>query len=168
MALATFFNGEIYMSWAGMNNFELQAIRKLLMLEVSEAAEYLGKVSSRTWQYWESGRSKVPDDVEIELYGLTQLRNKVINETLFVDCENGAPQELGVLKWYHTHDAFKIDYPQENKVTWRLHQSVTAYLFAEGGDVELDADVAVDKESFIYKWFSYSTDEQKEFAKENV
>lgn len=51
------------MSWSQLNNFELQAIRKLLCLDVSEAAELVAKVSNRTWQYWESGCSPVPHDV---------------------------------------------------------------------------------------------------------
>ena len=158
------------MSWSGLNNFELQAVRKLLMLEVSEAAECLGKVSNRTWQYWESGRSKVPDDVDMELYALTQFRNKIILETQHGSFENDIPQftEVGTLKWYRTHTAFQIDYPDENKVMWRLHQSVAAYLFTEGGEVELDAEIEVDKESYIYQWFSRTTAEQIEWAKEQA
>lgn len=38
------------MTWAGLNNLELQTIRKSLGLDVSEAAEYIGGVSKRAFK----------------------------------------------------------------------------------------------------------------------
>ena len=46
-----------------MTKKELKALRQLLCLECSEAAKHIGNVATRTWQYWESGRAPVPDDV---------------------------------------------------------------------------------------------------------
>lgn len=151
------------MSWSEINNFELQAIRKLLCLEVSEAADCIGKVSNRTWQYWESGRSKVPADVDEEFYALIQFRNDLIN-AVQEELDN-LTNDMGPLRWYHTFDSFNADFPDVNKVMWRLHQSVCAYLFAVGGEVELNADAPLNKEGFIYKWFTRTTDvhlQQKE------
>ncbi|MDI4654571.1 MULTISPECIES: DUF1870 family protein [Pseudoalteromonas] len=150
------------MSWQKLNNFELQALRKLLYLDVSEAAEFVGKVANRTWQYWESGRSQVPKDIDYEMYGLLSQRNQLIDETLLETHEQG---DVGVLKCYHTFDAFVVDYPHCTKLMWRLHQSVLAHFFAEGGEVGLEADIPVNKESYIYKWFNGLTEQQIEDAK---
>jgi len=151
------------MSWSQLNNFELQAARKLLCLEVSEAAEYIGKVSNRTWQYWEAGRSKVPADVDSELYALIQFRNDLINTTL----DELEDLDVGAFRWYHTLDAFNFDYPGENKVMWRLHQSVCAYLFTEGGNVVLCADAPLHENRFIYKWFTRTTSDQLQQKKDD-
>ncbi|MBO9483782.1 DUF1870 family protein [Salinisphaera sp. G21_0] len=144
------------MPWNELNNYELQAVRRLLCLDVSEAAEFIGRVSSRTWQYWESGRSKVPDDVETEMYALVSMRNQVI-ESVFDEINGDDP---GCIRWYHTLSAFKEDFPESNSVLWRLHQSVCAYLFAEGGNASLDADAPLNKDSFLYQWFAGTTNEQ--------
>ncbi|MCF6442523.1 YdiL family protein [Pseudoalteromonas luteoviolacea] len=160
------------MSWSKLNNFELQALRKLLCLDVSEAAELIGGVTNRTWQYWEVGRNEIPCEIDYEMYGLTSLRNQLIDKSV-EEVELG---DLGPLRWYHMfepkngerkdgHIYFIDDYPACNKVHWRLHQSVLAYLFAEGGEVELDANAPLNKESYIYKWFNFLTDEQLEDAK---
>ncbi len=150
------------MSWQGLNNFELQAVRRLLCLDVKEAAELVGKVSARTWQYWESGRSQVPDDVETEMYALTSQRNQVINAV----CAELQDKEVGAIRWYHTFEHFAVDFPNGNKVAWRLHQSVCAYLFCEGGEVALNADALLNKDSYLYQWFAGETAEQLEYAKQ--
>ena len=146
------------MSWAKLNNFEMQAVRRLLCLDVSEAAECIGKVSSRTWQYWESGRSPVPGDVDNEMYALVSMRNQII-ASILDEMGDGDP---GSIRWYHTFSAFSEDFPQANHVLWRLHQSICAYLFAEGGDVSLAADAPLNKAGFLYQWFSGLTPEQQQ------
>lgn len=149
------------MSWDSLNNYELQAVRRLLCLDVSEAAQLIGKVSKRTWQYWESGRSKVPEDVETEMYTLVSQRNQIID---FFTKEVGIYSDFGVIRWYHTYEDFLSDYPKSNKILWRLHQSVCAFFFTEGGEVSLDANIELDKNGYIYRWFSVEnenpTDEQ--------
>jgi hypothetical protein len=152
------------MSWSGLNNFELQALRKLLCLDVSEAAELIGKVSNRTWQYWEAGRNNIPDDIDMEMYALTQWRNNLIDNTLE---EFGLLGDIGVIRWYHTFESFIVDHPSSNKLFWRLHQSTLAYLFAEGGEVELSADAPLKKDGYIYKWFNGITEEQIESKRQN-
>lgn len=154
----------IQMSWQNLNNFELQSIRKLLCLDISEAARLIGKVSNRTWQYWESGRSPVPSDIDMEMYGLTQQRNQLITQTL----EEHNYDDIGLIRWYHTFESFQSDYPECNEVLWRLHQSACAYLFAEGGDIELSDTAPLDKNGFIYKWLTKTTDEQLENAKQEA
>ena len=136
------------MSWQTINRFELQAIRKLLMLDVAEAADEIGKVSPRSWQYWEAGERPIPSDVEEEMYALASLRIEGIDEIIDAE-EDDIPT-----KWYPTFESFRVDYPGSTKMWWRLHQSVVSALFCEGGDIELAADIEVDKESALYKFFS--------------
>lgn len=111
-----------------MNNKELQAARKLLMLEVSEAAELIGKVSVRSWQYWESGRSAVPDDVETEILDLLTIRGMKIDSYL-PGIEAG---EVVQLPFYNNFEQFEQANPGQNRVSWRIEQSVAAALYTEG------------------------------------
>jgi hypothetical protein len=111
-----------------MNCKELQATRKLLMLEVSEAAEYVGKVSKRTWLYWESGRNQVPQHVADELETLLQLRHE-LGERYFKQLERG---ERPRIKFYSTFEQFEAENFEENIVSWRLSQSVAALYYTEG------------------------------------
>ncbi|WP_338729031.1 DUF1870 family protein (plasmid) [Shewanella baltica] len=119
-----------------MNNYQLQALRKLLMLDVSEAAEVIGGVSNRTWQYWESGRSLVPDDVKKRICALYELRVFLISQI-----RNAKPNQL---RWYHTYDSFITDYPQSDSVHWRLHQSVLAQVYADNQSIVFDSEAGRD------------------------
>lgn len=149
------------MGWDKLNNHELQAMRKMLMLDVSEAAELIGNVSNRTWQYWEAGRSPVPEDVDTEIYALKSQLNECIDGIV------EAGEENNNLQWYHTFEEFLRDYPGQNKVWWKLHQAVCAELFAnEGDDIELRSDIKTDKSSHIYKFFSRTRKEDVEYAEQ--
>lgn len=46
-----------------MTNVELKALRRLFFLDVSEAAQFIGDCHVRTWQRWEQGTRKIPEDV---------------------------------------------------------------------------------------------------------
>lgn len=123
------------MSWNNINNSELQAMRKLLMLDVAEAAELIGKVSARSWQYWESGKTPVPADVDEEIYSLIQIRNDRINDLSKWQLDNDG--ETLEMDYYHAFDLFEAENPGKSKLDWRLHQSVVSFIFSEGGEVKL-------------------------------
>ncbi|WP_333855252.1 Aca2/YdiL-like domain-containing protein [Leclercia sp.] len=63
-----------------MKNLALIACRKLLFLEVVEAARYIGDVEPRTWRYYESGRSNIPEHIAKKMMGLMQRRLNVLSE----------------------------------------------------------------------------------------
>lgn len=126
-----------------LNNHELQAVRKLLMLDVSEAAEYVGNVSPRSWQYWEAGKVPIPDDVEMEMYGLLQIQDKVVDR-LLSDGKDGSH-----VKYYHSYqewldnipvqnaitrsiydDILGSDENNDNKMSWKIWQSAVSYVFS--------------------------------------
>lgn len=115
-----------------MNNKELQAARKLLMLDVSEAAEFVGEVSARSWQYWESGRNLVPDDVADEMQSLLKMRGDMIAEVF----EQSKSAHM-TLRYFNSLAEFVSAHPDGNTRGWRLHQSVAAHYYA-GGGVDLE------------------------------
>ncbi|WP_299314224.1 DUF1870 family protein [uncultured Halomonas sp.] len=112
-----------------MNSRELQALRKFLMLDVSEAAEIIGGVSKRSWQYWEAGRSPVPDDVEDKMNGLMTQRQYLMDEIGAKIDEAG-----GVISvpFYASYAEFAAENPDQGVIPWRLGQSVVAELYANG------------------------------------
>lgn len=118
-----------------MTASELQALRKFLMLDVSEAADVIGGVSKRSWQYWEAGRSPVPDDVENKMNGALTLRQYVIDrlEQDIEDHGGDTQDEHGdrlKVPYYHTLASFQEDHPDQGALPWRVRQSAVAELYA--------------------------------------
>lgn len=113
-----------------MNCYELQALRKLFMLDVSEAAKLIGGVSNRTWQYWEAGRSPVPDDVAEEMWFWNGWRDDLL-EIRLGQCHTGSEEELIKLNYYKTLDDFEKRTGKRNVITWRISQSIAAQLYSE-------------------------------------
>ncbi|MGV6475553.1 DUF1870 family protein [Azotobacter beijerinckii] len=114
-----------------MNNSELQAIRKLLMLDVREAAEEIGKVSVRSWQYWEAGRSKVPVDIDVEMNLLLEVRLErmgVIDDQLAALPEG----EKLRLPYYLSFEQYLKANPGAKKTLWRMDQGIAALYYTEG------------------------------------
>jgi hypothetical protein len=110
-----------------MNNKELQAFRKLLMLDVKEAAEHIGDVSPRTWQYWEAGRNPIPKDVENEIKDFVNLRNSLLKRRI-LEWQNG---DLRVAQYYMTINEFEQTTGKRNVVMWRITNSVAAEILSE-------------------------------------
>jgi hypothetical protein len=114
-----------------MNNLELQAARKLLLLDVKEAAEEIGGVSARSWQYWESGRSPTPSYVERAIEDFLELRLALIDEIAEKIDSLGADQPIE-LPFYQCYEYFCAEKPDATKTLWRINQSVAALYYTEG------------------------------------
>jgi len=114
-----------------MNNKELQAARKLLMLEASEAAEFIGGVSVRSWQYWETGQRTIPADVIDCIRDLLQMRRDMIREI-----DSTAPGGQLQLRYFGSRGEFQGAHADGTVLGWRLHQSAVAH-FVAGGRAEL-------------------------------
>lgn len=97
------------------------------MLEASEAAEHIGKVSVRSWQYWEAGRSPVPEDVSNEIGDLANMRARLIDARI----AQAASGRIS-LNYYRTLDDFALATGKASVPMWRLTQSVVAELYARG------------------------------------
>lgn len=115
-----------------MNNKELQAARKLLMLDVSEAAKHVGGVSPRSWQYWESGRNAVPEDVAEEVQSLLRMRAEMI-----ADISEQSKSARLTLRYFNSLADFVHAHPDGTVLGWRLHQAVAAHYYSLG-DVDLE------------------------------
>lgn len=113
-----------------MNNKELQALRKLFFLSAAEAAEHIGGVSARSWQYWEDGKYTVPDDVSVKMLHLAQHRLNII-----MTCEdlmNEHPDAHEVTQQYYmTLESYTARYPGATLVDWRVAQSVAAFFYGK-------------------------------------
>lgn len=116
-----------------MNNKELQASRKLLFLEVSEAAEHIWQVSEQMWQQWESGEASIPDDVITEMMVLAQQHS---NMMIAIDeiIQDSLPEQIEIA-YYYTYAEYKADNPNATYTDWRISQSVASYYFLEGSAV---------------------------------
>lgn len=113
-----------------MNHCELQALRKLLMIDVSEAAEHIGKVSARTWQYWESSRYKIPEDVIVAVKLLVQKRQTLLDQ-LKNKCEIALEKiQHYSIPYYQTFASFQEKHAKSDVITWRIHQSAAAAILA--------------------------------------
>jgi hypothetical protein len=114
-----------------MNHCELQALRKMLMIDVSEAAQHIGKVSPRTWQYWESERYRIPDDVKLLMKDLVEKR-KVLIEKLKNACTTALKSNQSyALPYYRMFEDFQHKHSSDDVIAWRIHQSAAAAIFSE-------------------------------------
>ncbi len=152
------------MSWDNLTAPELQALRSMFFASTTEAAECVaglgGKHPARSWQRWESGQHAIPEDVNHEMYALHSQRAECINGIVM------AEEDEQAVKWYPTFESFQLDFPNANKVWWRIHQSVCAAIFTESQNAELVVDMETNKESYIYKFFARTREEDIEWARQ--
>lgn len=112
-----------------MTNKELKALRQLLALECSEAAEHIGNVSTRTWQYWESGRSPVPEDVANLITDFSTLRDSLVEQRYEEFRESG---DFLTLNFYMDIDEFEKATGKRNVVMWKITNSVAGECLSAG------------------------------------
>lgn len=119
-----------------MNGLQLKLSRELLGLSQQEAAEHIGKVSQRSWAFWESGRTPVKEDVVKFVKMLLSRRNQVIQE--FKNLQKDDPAQKVVIVYYDTPEYC------QSYLEWRFSQSLARTL-------AVDFNVALvkfDKHSF--------------------
>ncbi|MEL4016620.1 DUF1870 family protein [Dryocola sp. LX212] len=115
-----------------MNNFALLACRKLLFLDVVEAARHIGNVEPRTWRYYESGRSSLPEPIMKKMHSLLHRREILLNDMRVQAQEH---RKLGqgrqVVPFYVTFEQFREETGHDDVVEWRLDMSVKSALYIE-------------------------------------
>lgn len=106
-----------------MTNYELKQLRRLLFLEVNEAARLIGDCEPRTWQRWERGDRSIPTDViqTMQMLALTRL------DRLRFDFNDADPN----YRYFETFKDFKSAGGGGNELMWRLAQSVATALLCE-------------------------------------
>lgn len=106
-----------------MTNNELKQIRRLLFIDVIEAARLIGKCEPRTWQRWEKGDRAIPSDVVEVLTMLALTRHDLLS----VSFNENDPSYC----YFETFSEYKDAGGGGNELMWRLAQSVSAELLAE-------------------------------------
>lgn len=106
-----------------MTNFELKQLRRLLFLDVSDAAKLVGRCEPRTWQRWEKGDRAIPCHVDqaMKMLALSRL------EMLKVEFDENDPG----YRYFDTFEEYKASNGKGDELKWRLAQSIAAFLLVE-------------------------------------
>ena len=127
-----------------MTPLELKVARKLLGLSTVEAAEHIGKVSKRSWEYWENGQRTIKPDVEELINSLLARRREIIAEVY-----NIGENAKGISVIY-----YKTPEYCESVLEWRFSQSLASTLSLDFGAklIEFnkqDFDVFISKNNLV-------------------
>ncbi len=127
------------MSWSKLTPDELYLVRNTLHLSVAEAAEWVaGHTNPRTWQRYEAGTVNIPDDIDMEIYALTQHAEQLFSELHSKACLAEQASEVLKLPCYREYEAWIAEKGAKAPALWRVYQSVIARIFIEfGSSVEL-------------------------------
>lgn len=150
-----------------MNNLELKAMRQSLGLTVTEAAE-LTQVSKRAFQYWESGKRLVPDDVDLYFFTLASNYTMVLEKmmadvqatTVQPSDEVVAPTKKPVLPFFHSFEDFNKTKKCKSVACWRIYQAVVGQLLLLGNITKLDDAAVIPKSFWVHKWLKSNLDKK--------
>lgn len=123
-----------------MTNEQLQQLRKALFLDVAEAAEFIGNVSPRAWQRWESGDRAIPKDVENKIIELNKIQENAIGIAL---------ENEGYSYSFYDYESFREEF-SDSKLKWRLYQSVLARAYQTLGDSEKIVPAPADCDLYVF------------------
>ena len=122
-----------------MDQFTLQALRRLLFFTRQEAASLIAAsdehplgVSERSWRMWEDGTRLIPDDVIEVITRLINWRERAIDAGLSqieaMAVSRGEATTISLV-WYDTHEDWMSLVGRE-PLFYRPHQSVVATIAA--------------------------------------
>jgi hypothetical protein len=112
-----------------MTNKQLQALRKLFFLEISEAATHIAGVDfPLPWKEWEDGIQDVPDYIADAMLTLADKRMDIIEE---IEATLNGDEEMQI-DYYETYEKYKKHFENPTVVNWRLSQAIAAYFYGEG------------------------------------
>jgi galactose-1-phosphate uridylyltransferase len=113
-----------------MTNIELQALRRLFMLTIDEAAKYIASdVSPNQWQAWEQGEESIPDEV---VENIQKLRNERKDKVARIIEKINNRIGNNTIRYFMTFEDFHKVNPELNVLSWRLHQSIATELYFRG------------------------------------
>ena len=112
-----------------MKSYELAAMRKHMTLDVTDCATFIGKVSARTWQYWESGTYAVPQDVFEAMIELKRIRDVMYAK--IVDVNEGDNPDAPSLQYFHSVEDYLAKHSGHTQIEYKLYQSVICQAFYE-------------------------------------
>lgn len=106
-----------------MKGFELQIARKLLGLTIAEAAEHIGGVSKRSWEYWERDERPIKEDVEKKVKALIERRKEILR---MIADKGEEVQQIAVI-YYNTPEYCT------SVLEWRFSQSLASTIALDFG-----------------------------------
>lgn len=115
-----------------MNRLSLIACRRILFLEVEEAATHIAGVSQRTWRYYESGRTQIPAALVVKMEALMR-QHAHLKERMTKDADEHRLKGEGrqVIPYYLTFEDYQQETGLDDVIGFRLDQSVKASLYLE-------------------------------------
>lgn len=110
-----------------LTNVELQALRKLLHMDVKFAAELAG-CTVQSWYGWEHGINPVPHKVSELMDGIHhEFKDCLASYTNMV--REQADDERAVMRYYETFELFSSHHPEYfSRLDWRISQAVAVWL----------------------------------------
>lgn len=139
----------------------LQALRRLLFFSRPEAAELVGGVTERSWNFWESGDRPIPADVIERINDLVLWRESAIHAATHQILDADIPANTDVyLVWYDKLDDW-MSLPGRKPELWRPQCSVVAQICADidaiavpfdAHDYQNWLDKRADSESMRAQW----------------
>lgn len=110
-----------------MKPIELRAARETIGLTLAEAAEYIGDVTKRSWQYFESGGRSVPTDIAYKMHSLLNRRREVLKTVQEKMLHEQADlKQIAVIYYEDASDCASV-------VEWRFSQSLAKTLALDYG-----------------------------------
>ncbi|MBZ0058707.1 MULTISPECIES: DUF1870 family protein [unclassified Leclercia] len=115
-----------------MNRLALIACRRILFLEVEEAATHIAEVSQRTWRYYESGRTQIPGHLAEKIEKLLQYHT-VMKDRMSKEADEYRQKGEGrqAVPYYLTFEDYQKETGLDDVIAFRLDQSVKAALYLE-------------------------------------
>lgn len=107
-----------------MINSDLQVLRKMLFLDVAEAASAIGDVTVRTWQRWEDGTRKVPADVINDVNDFIAIMHNKLAE--HIEGQTSPHYYANILEW----ELATGKSSRQAVVFWRMSQAIYAQALA--------------------------------------
>lgn len=110
-----------------MNHIELKTARILLGLTLQDAAEHIGKMKQRSWEFLEQGKRPIPDDVVRTMCFLIKRRREIltaIQEKMLR--EDGDLTRIAVVYYLNPNHC-------ESILDWRFSQSLAMTLAHDYG-----------------------------------
>lgn len=126
-----------------MNAITLRALRHLLFFTPAEAAALIGNMQERSWQYLESGKHPIPEDIIDKIHALCEWREQQIRDTAKAILDAPDDTDVPAMPWYATLEEFMAT--GEPAMYWRPHCSVAAEMCAQFFTLAVPA-ATIDKE----------------------
>lgn len=112
-----------------MNAYELQALRHVFGMTVTECADWIAPDDGVTaWHEWESGEREIPANVVEQMQEMRRKR-KIHRNALIKKINDRIGNNT--MRFFPDLVTFQTVYSDGNFLDWKIYQSVAAELYAD-------------------------------------